>query len=307
MSKSSFSIDQCSRRIAWPELDPLPLRQLITMAKAEDMEGAGLAARPTASGDPSSALLPADKWIEASLRPRRDMTVCGVELAPLVLEAYSPELRFQAACADGDALASGQTIGKVSGPARALLSAERPLLNFMQKLSGVSTITRQYADAMGNSPTRLLDTRKTTPGYRLLEKYAVACGGGWNHRIGLYDRAFLKDNHLAAFGDDPRQATINAVSESRRRNPDLPVEMEVDCIEQIEHALAAGVDVILLDNFSAEQLAAAVERIAGEALCEASGKITLQQLPKVAWLGLDFISTGATIHQSTWVDIGLDS
>jgi nicotinate-nucleotide pyrophosphorylase (carboxylating) len=230
-----------------------------------------------------------------------------VELAPHVLAAYDSELTFAPSALDGDTLRQGDAIGIVSGPAQPLLSAERPLLNFLQKLSGVATLARRYVDALGSSSTRLLDTRKTTPGYRTLEKYAVACGGGWNHRIGLYDRVMLKDNHLAAFGPNPRQSAVDAVSESRRRHPGILVEMEVDSLEQIEHALAAKVDIILLDNFSIGQLEQAVSLIGNHAVTEASGGITIESLPQLGVLGLDFISTGATVHQSTWIDIGLDS
>ncbi len=234
------------------------------------------------------------------------MILCGSRLAPEILAAYHPQLSYQPLQTDGAQLAAGQVIATVDGPVQELLSVERPLLNFLQKLSGVSTETRRYADALADSSTRLLDTRKTTPGYRVLEKYAVACGGGWNHRIGLFDRVMLKDNHLAAFGSDPSDAAIDAVSESRRRNPNLLVEMEVDTLDQIEFALAAQVDIILLDNFSPAQLEVALRRIDRQAVTEASGGITLETLPQLAALGLDFISTGALVHQSSWVDIGLD-
>lgn len=299
--------DRCCQRLDWADLDLAPIRTLINLAKNEDLNGAGLTVGTSTPGDHSSQLLSPTQQVETRLTARSPINICGIQLAPLVLSAYSEELSFQPACKDGDSLESGATIGTVRGPVQALLSAERPLLNFLQKLSGVSTLTRQYVDALGKSSTRILDTRKTTPGYRVLEKYAVACGGGWNHRIGLFDRVMLKDNHLAAFGDNPRQAAIDVVSESRTRNPSLLVEMEVDTLEQIEHALAAGVDVILLDNFSPAELENAVQVIGNKAVTEASGGITLKSLPDLASLGLDFISTGATVHQSTWIDIGLDS
>lgn len=299
--------DRCCQRLAWTDLDLAPIRTLVELAKAEDLNGAGLATGTNTPGDHSSMLLSPGQHVETKLKARSPISICGVQLAPLVLAAYSDAVSFQPACQDGDQLEPGATIGSVSGPVQDLLSAERPLLNFLQKLSGVSTLTRRYVNELGNTSTRLLDTRKTTPGYRVLEKYAVACGGGWNHRIGLFDRVMLKDNHLAAFGNSPRQAAIDAVSESRRRNPDLLVEMEVDTFEQIEHALAAAVDVILLDNFSVPDLARAVQLIGDAAVTEASGGITLETIPQLASLGLDFISTGATVHQSAWIDIGLDS
>ncbi len=299
--------DRCCQRLSWTDLDLAPIHSLINLAKSEDLAAGGLQAGTPTPGDHSSALLDANQTVTTTLRARTPITLCGAELAPHVLAAYDPQLLFTPTAADGDTLSQGDAIGTVSGPVQSLLSAERPLLNFLQKLSGVATLTRSYVAAMGNSSTRLLDTRKTTPGYRVLEKYAVACGGGWNHRIGLYDRVMLKDNHLAAFGADPRQSAIDAVSESRRRNPDILVEMEVDTLAQIEHALAAKVDIILLDNFSIENLKQAVERIGDQAVTEASGGITIESLPALSTLGLDFISTGATVHQSTWIDIGLDS
>ncbi|MBK1877892.1 carboxylating nicotinate-nucleotide diphosphorylase [Pelagicoccus mobilis] len=299
--------DRCCQKLSWTDLDLGPIQALIELAKSEDLSAGGLAAGTITAGDHSSALLDSDQSVSTTLKARTPITICGTQLAPHVLAAYDSKLKFQGVASDGDTLTAGQVIGTVSGPVRSLLSAERPLLNFLQKLSGVATLTRQYVAAMGDTSTRLLDTRKTTPGYRVLEKYAVACGGGWNHRIGLFDRVMLKDNHLAAFGSDPRQSAIDAVSESRARHPDILVEMEVDTLEQIEHALAAKVDIILLDNFSIPQLQKAISLIGDKAVTEASGGITIEFLPQLATLGLDFISTGATVHQSTWIDIGLDS
>lgn len=180
------------------------------------------------------------------------------------------------------------------------------MLNFLQKLSGVATLTAQYVTALGSSQTRLLDTRKTTPGYRVLEKYATACGGGWNHRLGLFDRVMLKDNHLAASDATLGTALAKLVAQARQTYPQLPVEVEVDALDQIPPVLEAGAHVILLDNFSDDALRQAVARIQGRALTEASGGITLERLPSLAGIGLDFISTGATVHQSGWVDIGMD-
>lgn len=297
----------CCQKLSWSDLDLAPIQALIQLAKIEDTAAGGLASGTNTPGDHSAALLPVGQIVSTQLKARSPITVCGVKLAPLILAAYDTQLSFEPIAADGDTLKKGDSIGTVSGPVQSLLSAERPLLNFLQKLSGVATLTRQYVNAMGTSPTRLLDTRKTTPGYRVLEKYAVTCGGGWNHRIGLFDRVMLKDNHLAAFGQDPRQSAIDAVSESRTRNPKILVEMEVDTLEQIEHALAAQVDIILLDNFSIPQLQEAITLVGDQAVTEASGGITIDTLPQLANLGLDFISTGATVHQSTWIDIGLDS
>jgi nicotinate-nucleotide pyrophosphorylase (carboxylating) len=197
-------------------------------------------------------------------------------------------------------------LARLEGPARRLLEAERVLLNFLQRLSGIATHTAAHVRALGRTHTRLIDTRKTTPGWRMLEKYAVACGGAWNHRLGLFDRVLIKDNHLAASGATRGDRLAAAVRLARRRAPDLAIEVEVDELAQLPPVLDAGADVVLLDNFTPAQLRRAVALVAGRARTEASGGVTLRSLPALAHLGLDFISSGALVHQSTWVDIGLD-
>lgn len=197
-------------------------------------------------------------------------------------------------------------LGIIAGPPRTILEAERVLLNFLQRLSGVASLTRACVDALGSSRTRLLDTRKTTPGFRVLEKYAVACGGGFNHRIGLFDRVMLKDNHLAAAGATGGRALSDLVGKYRSEWPEMVIELEVDSISQIAPALAAGIENLLLDNFTTGELAEAVALVGDRAATEASGGITAERLAGLASLGLDFISTGATVHQATWKDIGLD-
>ena len=298
--------DRCCQRITWQQIDLAPIQTLIQLAKEEDLEAGGLKEGTQTPGDHSSSLLPVDQEGKATLRARAEIVVCGIPLAQEVLASYHPDLQLEAFCQDGDLLERHQPLARVTGPVRALLSAERPLLNFLQMLSGVSTETRRYVNALGHTSTRLLDTRKTTPGYRILEKYAVACGGAWNHRIGLFDRVMLKDNHIAAFGSDPKSATIKATQSSRAKHPEMLVEMEVDSLDQIEYALAADVDVIMLDNFSNEDLVTAIAIIGDQAATEASGGITIERLPSIANLGLDFISTGALVHKSSWIDIGLD-
>jgi len=201
-------------------------------------------------------------------------------------------------------LAPGTRLATLTGDPRTLLSAERVLLNFLQRLSGVATTTARHVAALGPGPTRLLDTRKTTPGYRMLEKYAVACGGAWNHRLGLFDRVMLKDNHLALLGSADDLAA--AITRAKNAAPDLPVEVEIDRLDQLPPVLAAGADIILLDNLSPARLRPALALIAGRAITEASGGITLKTLPRYANLGLDFVSTGALVHQAPWADIGLD-
>ncbi len=304
--RKKASADQCCQQIGWKDLDLTPIRALIELAWNEDLQGSGLAAKPPSAGDHTSELLPEGQNIACRVTARQPMVVCGLELAREVLARYDAALRLDTGIQDGDSLSSGDSIATITGPSRSLLAAERPLLNFMQRLSGIATSTRDHVAALGNTTTRLLDTRKTTPGYRYLEKYAVARGGGWNHRMGLFDRIMLKDNHIAAFGDQPLEATQAAVMASRKRNPHLLVEMEVDSLEQIPIALAAEVDIILLDNFSLADLKSAKELIGDQAVTEISGGVTIDSLPELGRLGHDFVSTGATIHKSLWLDIGLD-
>lgn len=304
--RKKANADDCCQQIGWEDLDLAPIRALISLAKSEDLQGSGLAAKPRYTGDHTSNLLPEAQAIACQFTARQSMVICGIALAREVIAHYDPALTLDATCNDGDRLAKGQAIAQLAGPARSLLAAERPLLNFLQRLSGVATSTAEYVAALGDSKTRLLDTRKTTPGYRYLEKYAVTCGGGWNHRMGLFDRIMLKDNHIATFGENPIQATRAAVQASRQRAPELLVEMEVDSLEQIPIALAAEVDIILLDNFSIASLKTARQQIDGQAITEISGGVTIDSLPQLGPLGHDFISTGATVHQSRWLDIGLD-
>lgn len=294
-----------SRRLRWDELDPAPLRKLVEWARREDLAGYGLRVPPALAGDVSTALLPAETMGRARLVGRHPMVVAGLPLGTILASVYGDDFSLRSAIEDGTAIEAGETLGFLEGRVQSILMAERVILNFLQRLTGVATATARYVAALGNSPTRLLDTRKTTPGFRLLEKYAVACGGGWNHRLGLFDRIMLKDNHLAVsgLGGEGLDDLVRRAKESR---PDLVVEVEVDRLDQIPPILASGADVVMLDNFSDALLREALAMIGDAAATEASGGITLERLPRLASLGLDFISTGATVHQAPWVDIGLD-
>lgn len=293
------------KRLSWDELDLAYLRRLVEIARDEDLSGLGLRAKPRKTGDRSTgSLSTTPRQSSADLVAREPLVVCGLPLLPLILKAYGGNAVAQLRTRDGASLKRGEALATLTGDPRVLLAAERIVLNFLQRLSGVASQTKLYADALGSSRTRLLDTRKTTPGYRMLEKYAVACGGGWNHRLGLFDRVMLKDNHLALLGSNDDLAA--AVARAKKAAPDLAVEVEVDRLDQIPPVLAAGADIILLDNFTPAQLRKAIALIGGQAFTEASGGITLKTLPKLAHLGLDFASTGALVHQSAWVDIGLD-
>jgi len=293
-------------RLAWQDLDPDYLRQLVGLAKIEDLAGAGLANRPERLGDVTTALMPEDATGQAQLTAREPLVICGLGLVQVVLNSYGQDCHFDAKTKDGQLLKQGDVIGILSGSSSALLQAERVILNFLQHLSGIATETRLYVDALGTSTTALLDTRKTLPGYRVLQKYAFACAGGYNHRIGLFDRVMLKDNHLAVAGATGGKRLTETVALAVNTCQDLAIEVEVDTLDQIPPVIEAGADIILLDNFSIEELKEAIRMIDGRACSEASGGIQVDTLFALGQIGLDFISTGAPIHQSTWKDIGLD-
>ncbi|MFT3783009.1 MAG: carboxylating nicotinate-nucleotide diphosphorylase [Nibricoccus sp.] len=304
LSRAELS-ESLIKRLSWDDLDVGYLRRLVEIARDEDLAGLGLHAKPRKTGDRSTAsILTTPRHSSADLVAREPLVVCGIPLLSLILKCYGGNAVAQPTTRDGATLDRGDVIATLTGDPRVLLAAERIILNFIQRLSGVATQTKRYVDALGKSRTRLLDTRKTTPGYRMLEKYAVACGGGWNHRLGLFDRVMLKDNHLALLGSQDDLAA--AVARARKTAPDLAVEVEVDRLDQVPPVLDAGADIILLDNFTPAQLKKAAALIGGRAFTEASGGITIKTLPKLAQLGLDFASTGALVHQSAWVDIGLD-
>src|SRR5262249_54490321 len=207
---------------------------------------------------------------------------------------------------DGQQVREGKALLHITGPARALLSGERVALNFAQRLSGFATLTAQFVEAVKGTHAQILDTRKTTPGWRRLEKYAVACGGGRNHRFGLYDMILVKDNHLATLKNDSPNAIAAAVERARASYPKLKVEVEADTLEQVEQAVAAGADMVLLDNMNPVQLRLAVRKCKGRAQTEASGSVSLASVRAIAETGVDFISVGALTHSARAVDIGLD-
>ncbi len=296
-----------AQRLAWAELDPAYLRQIITLAREEDLAGAGLA-RPVTPGDVTTSALVSDAPARADFVARQPLTVCGLPLLPLIFESFGSKCVVKPAPGrvDGQTVAKGAVLATVTGPAATLLKTERTALNFFQKLSGVATQTTRYVAALSSSTTKLLDTRKTTPGFRMLEKYAVACGGGWNHRLGLFDRVLIKDNHLAAAHATAGERLAAAVRQARARHPKLLIECEVDELAQIPPVLEAGADVVLLDNFAPVDLVKAVALVGQRACTEASGGVTLEYLPELGRIGLDFISCGALVHHAPWADIGLD-
>jgi nicotinate-nucleotide pyrophosphorylase (carboxylating) len=218
----------------------------------------------------------------------------------------SSKIQIRKMVRDGQQVPAGETLLKISGSSRAILSAERVALNFVQRLSGVATATAQFAGAVLGTKAKILDTRKTTPGWRRFEKYAVACGGGKNHRIGLFDMVLIKDNHLVALRNEKPNAIAAAVARAREKFPKLKVEVEADTLEQVAQAAAAGADVILLDNMPPARLRQAVKIVRGRAELEASGGVNLKTVRAIAATGVDFISVGAITHSARAVDIGLD-
>lgn len=297
--------DLC-QRLSWEDLDVDALRRLIRMARAEDLFGFGLREKPKSRGDITTRTMIGRGTGDAFLTARVPMLVCGLPLIDLIAKEYRGGISSNSAVQDGAFVKAGTVLAQIKGDTRQMLQAERVLLNFLQMLSGIATHTAAHVRAMGKTRTRLLDTRKTTPGFRMLEKYAVACGGAWNHRLGLFDRVLIKDNHLAASNATRGDRLAEAVRNARVRSPGFVVEVEIDQLEQLPPVLDAGADVVLLDNFPLPHLRRAVTMANGRTRTEASGGISLRTLPKIADMGLDFISSGALVHQSTWVDIGLD-
>jgi nicotinate-nucleotide pyrophosphorylase (carboxylating) len=274
-------------------------RALIALALAEDLGAAGDVT--------SQATIPADAPGRAAVVARAAGVVAGQPVAEMVCAAVDPALAFAPLVADGTPVAPGTRLATVTGPMRSVLTAERTVLNFLQRLSGVATLTRRYVKAAGGR-SQILDTRKTTPGWRLLEKYAVRAGGGYNHRVGLYDGILIKDNHFAALGGGP--AAVGAtVAAARAHAPGLPVEVEVETWDQFEAALACRPDIVLLDNMPPEQMRRCVARrdeIAAGVQLEASGGVNLQTIGSIAATGVDRISVGALTHSAAALDIALD-
>ena len=306
MPRDPGQTDRLIRRLRWDELDRAWLLRFVEIAREEDLAGLGLAQPPSRVGDPSAALLAGAERARARVVARRPMVLAGLGLIELVFAAYGGRCRATLLAVDGQYVAAGTAVAEVEGPAAELLSAERVLLNFLQRLCGVATHTRAHVLALGASPTMLLDTRKTTPGFRMLEKYAVGQGGGYNHRLGLFDRIMVKDNHLAAGGAAAGERLTALVLRARAERPDLLIEVEVDHLSQIEPALAAGADVVLLDNFTPDDLRKAIPLLRGRAWSEVSGGVSLESLPQIGVLAPDFVSSGALTHAAPWCDIGLD-
>ncbi|MCL6517001.1 carboxylating nicotinate-nucleotide diphosphorylase [Alicyclobacillus sp.] len=250
----------------------------------------------------SEAVLPPGLWATAEVLVKQPARVAGLEVVRAVFQRMDPRVTVTPLLGDGVDVVDRTAVCRVSGPAASILAGERTALNFLARLSGIATLTREAVRRLEGTRARLLDTRKTTPGWRYLEKYAVRVGGGMNHRFGLDDMVLIKDNHVALAG-----GVAAAVARARARvGLSVKVEVEVDTLEQLDEALSAGADLILLDNMDTVALRAAVARAAGRVPLEASGNMTLERLREVANTGIDYISMGALTHSATSVDVGLD-
>ena len=249
----------------------------------------------------SKATIPEDARFTAEMNARQPLTVAGIEIAAAFFRALDSKVETDMLVSDGERVEHGTTLMRMSGNARAMLTAERSALNTLQHLSGIATLTRQYVDAIAGTATVLIDTRKTIPGLRLLEKYAVRMGGAQNHRMRLDDGVLIKDNHVAVCG-----GVAEAVRRAKAANTGLSIQVEVDRIDQIEPALAAGADRLLLDNMDPAQLREAVRLVARRVPLEASGGVTLETIRFLAETGVDFISVGRITQSAPAVDIGMD-
>ena len=277
-----------------PALDEVLLKPLVEAALTEDLGRRGDVT--------SQATIPATMQAQLQIKARQAGVICSMDLARLSFALVDVQIEFIAQVVDGETVAAGTVLAIVSGNARHLLTAERTALNFMTHLSGIATATRQIVDSVAEYPAHITCTRKTIPGLRTVQKYAVRCGGGRNHRLGLDDAILIKDNHIAIAGD------INtAIKQAQDFAGHLiPIEVEVDTLEQLEQALDAGVSLVLLDNMSPEILSKAVTMCKGRAKTEASGGITPETVQAVAETGVDFIAMGYLTHSTTALDIGLD-
>ncbi|HEX3483979.1 MAG TPA: carboxylating nicotinate-nucleotide diphosphorylase [Micropepsaceae bacterium] len=284
-------------RLALPHTNPphaLLIEPTVRRALKEDLGRAG--------DITSDAIIPPDQLARAVIAAREPGVIAGLIAADLAFRLIEPAIRLTPRLADGSEAQTGQIVASVEGPARAILTAERVVLNFMGHLSGAATATHELVSRVAGTKARIICTRKTTPGLRVLEKYAVRCGGGLNHRFGLDDAVLVKDNHIAAAGG------IDAVVRALRGRigPMVKIEIEVDTLEQLETALGLGIDAILLDNMPPETMKRAVAMSKGRATLEASGGVTLERVREIAESGVDYISSGAITHSIRSLDLGLD-
>ncbi|WP_420851425.1 carboxylating nicotinate-nucleotide diphosphorylase [Rheinheimera hassiensis] len=267
----------------------------VSNALAED-----LGFLPLSEGDITASLIPQSQQASASIITRENCVVCGAAFADEVFRQLGNDVKLQWQVTDGDKVTANTTLCTLSGPARILLTGERTALNFLQLLSGTATTTAHYVQFLHGSNTRLLDTRKTLPGLRFAQKYAVSTGGGKNHRIGLFDAFLIKENHIAAAG-----SIAAAVASARQNFPGKPVEVETENLAELQQALNAGADIIMLDNFSTADIVQAVSINNGQAKLEVSGNITSERLAELATTGVDYISSGALTKHVQAIDLSM--
>ena len=269
--------------------DKKEVQELIRRALEEDIQ----------RGDATTnAIVDETTSANAAWMAKETGIIAGLDVARLVYQEFDTEFEWNCHCEDGDQISAGKTVVEMQGTCRAVLSAERIALNIVQRMSGIATMTNRYVELVSDYDVKILDTRKTVPGMRLLDKYAVATGGGTNHRMGLFDMVMIKDNHIAAAG-----SIADAVLSVRNAEPNLKIEVETTTLEQVDEALEAGADIIMLDNMSMHQMKEAVSLIEGEAETEASGNISLETIEEVAQTGVDYISVGALTHSVKAFDI----
>jgi nicotinate-nucleotide pyrophosphorylase (carboxylating) len=273
--------------------NPLPAAFIDSQVKLALLEDIG-------QQDLTANLIPADALASASLITRQQAVLCGKDWFEAVFSQLAPEVRIEWLAEDGDTLQADSVICQLTGPARAILTGERTAMNFLQTLSGTATRAKRYAEAVAGLPVKVLDTRKTLPGWRVAQKYAVTCGGCFNHRFGLYDGILIKENHIRAAG------SINAaVSQAQALNADVDIEVEVENLAELQQALDAGADIVLLDNFELDQLRQAVAVSEQRALLEASGGVSLETIRDIAETGVDRISVGNLTKDIEAVDLSL--
>ena len=271
------------------------LSQLVTLALDEDLNY-----QTAADGDITAQLIPQNEQASAKVITREDCIFCGKDIIIEVFKQVDPTVQVSVLVNDGDVVTANSTLFTAKGSARAILTAERTALNFVQTLSGTATTTAHYVKELSGTTTQLLDTRKTIPGLRALQKYAVKCGGGANHRIGLFDAFLIKENHIAACGGIDK-----AVTQAKLNHPSKPVEVEVESLQELKQAIDAGADIIMLDNFSVEQIKQAVILTDKRAKLEVSGNMTLATLKTYSQAGVDFISSGALTKNLQSIDLSM--
>ncbi|GJM07488.1 MAG: nicotinate-nucleotide diphosphorylase (carboxylating) [marine bacterium B5-7] len=271
-------------------LDPAAVAAQVSAALQEDI----------ATGDITAALLPADASATARIITRDNGVICGTAWVDAVFQQLDPSIQVTWAVKDCEAVSANQTLCELQGNARHLLTGERTALNFLQTLSATATTTASYVAALTGTKTQLLDTRKTLPGWRAAQKYAVRCGGGTNHRVGLFDAFLIKENHIAACG-----SILHAIQQARALHPEKRCEVEVESIEELQQALAAKPDVVMLDNFDLAMLREAVALTQGQVKLEVSGNVTLDTIREVAETGVDYISVGALTKHIRAVDLSM--